>query len=169
MTDANVRRTIERRHGDALQQFRRVLLDEENLFSATRPYEVGRTPDMGPLRSVTDRHANITFGGDRADLAYAVEDPELEGFKLTLSMAGHHRLMGSRVPLSTEETDAWLYAILGTDWADHSYHVGALSGVEGRLTTVFYWLYLSESHQPIPCPAKDVEQPMAPIRAEVWS
>jgi hypothetical protein len=168
MADLTVRRTIEKRHGDALHQFRRVLLDDENLFSVARPYEDGRTPGLGPLRSVTDRHADITFGGDRAELAYAVGDSTLEGYKLTLSMAGHHRLMGSRVPLSTEETDAWLYAILGTDWADHSYHIGALSGVEGRLTTVFYWLYLSENQEPIPCPVKDAEQPMAPVRAEAW-
>jgi hypothetical protein len=117
---------------------------------------------------VSDRHTEITFGADRATLAHATGTPGLEGFKLTLSMAGHHRVMGGRVPLSVEETDAWLYAILGDEWADHSYHAGAMSGVHGRLATVFYLLYLSQDLHPIPQPPTDTTNGAVPVQAQSW-
>lgn len=169
MPTPELRKTIEKRHSDALSRFKRTFMDDANLFSEDRPYEGNRPANLGPLKSVTDRHAEITFGADRAKLSYATTTPGLPGFKLTLSMAGHHRMMGSRVPLSVEETDAWLYATFGDEWADHSYHAGAMSGVSGRFTTVFYLLYLSEDLQPIPQPQAETGYNMVPVQPEAFS
>lgn len=142
MSTYELRRTVEKKHRDSLDRFRRVFMDDENLFSENRQYETHMPSHVGPLKSVSDRRAQLSFGGDRAILSCALETPGAQGYKITLSMAGHHRTMGSRVPLSVEETDAWLYAILGDEWADHSYHAGARSGVMtnggyGGFTTVY--------------------------------
>lgn len=168
MLTSELRRTIERRHRDALDRFRKTFMDDANLYSEHRPYKDTRPPSLGPLKSVSDRHAEISFGADRATLSYATENPGLEGFKLTLSMAGHHRMMGSRIALSVEETDAWLYAILGDEWADHSYHAGAMSGVSNRLTTIFYMLYLSEDLVPLPQQGAEPSHDLVPVRPEAF-
>lgn len=174
MSTNELRRTIEKKHRDALDRFKGAFMDDAALFSESRRYGENRTQNIGSLKSVTDRHAELTFGADRATLSYATEVPGLSGFRITLSMAGHHRMMGSRVHLSVEETDAWLYSILGDEWADHSYHAGAMTGTSvgggaSRLTTVYYLLYLSEDGQPIPQPPVATAYEHAPVQPDAFA
>jgi hypothetical protein len=173
MVDNELVGRLERRHADELQRFRRSLMDDANLYSAARPWDISNPmTKLGPLRSLTDRHANLTFTADRAEMAYASENPNLTGHKITLSIAGHHRMMNSRVMLSLDETDAWLYAILGKEWADHSYHAGALTGVSTGLNkraTIYYYLYLSQDGDPITRPDDGNDVPLTLVNPEAFT
>ncbi len=167
-----MRTVIEKRHGDAIAGFRRSFLDEANLYWEDRTYrdvrESGDIPlGIGPVRSVSDRHANITVEADLATLSYAVETPGLLGYKLTLSMAGHHRVLDTRVVLSVEETEAWAYAVLGDQWADHSYYGGLVSG-PGRLGVVFYLLYLGEDFELIERPDVETFPGIVPVNVDAF-
>ncbi|THJ64017.1 hypothetical protein E8P82_14905 [Arthrobacter echini] len=167
-------RTIERKHRDKLEQFKRAFMLDENVFDEDRPFGEYRPLNSGPFRSVSDKFAELTFGADRTVLSYIEEKPGLAGYKVTLSMAGHHRVMGTRVPLSVEETDAWLYAILGNEWAAHSYHGGAMTGVNenggrGGLTTVYYMLFLTEDLQPMPRPDIPLGYDLVPVQPDTFT
>ncbi len=177
MADNELVGRIERCHKEELQRFRRWFMDDANLYSAARPWRISNPmAKFGPVRSLTDRHAKLTFTADRAEMSYATDIPELTGFKITLSIAGHHRLMDSRVMLSMDETDAWLYAILGKEWADHSYHAGALSGVAvtgttglNKRATIYYYLYLSQDGKPIPRPEDESDIPLPPVNPDAFT
>lgn len=148
-------------------------MSDDNLFDENRPHGEQRPLNVGAFKSVSDKFAELTFGADRSRLSYIEETPGLAGYKVTVSMAGHHRVMRSRVPLSVQETDAWLYAILGDDWADHSYHGGAMTGVNekggrGGLTTVYYMLFLSEELQPIPKPQAAPGYDLVPVQPNAF-
>ena len=174
MPTQELRRTIERKHRDKLEQFRRAFMLEENVFDVHRPHGEQRPLNVGPFRSVSDKFAELTFGADRSALSYIEETPGLAGYKVTISMAGHHRVMRTRLPLSVEETDAWLYAILGDEWAGHSYHGGAMTGVNenggrGGLTTVYYMLFLTDELRPMPRPDIPLGYDLAPVEPDAFT
>jgi hypothetical protein len=174
MSTQEFRTVIEKKHRDKLEQFRRAIMREENLFDEDRPYGDHRPLNIGAFRSVADKFAELTFGGDRSKLSYFEETPGLAGYKVTISMAGHHRVMRTRVPLSVEETDAWLYVILGDEWASHSYHGGAMTGVSetggrGGLTTIYYMLFLTEDLQPMIKPPIKVGYDLVPVQPDAFS
>jgi hypothetical protein len=108
MDAATTAALIVARHGDGLEQLRRTFLAPKNIVSELNPYGRHRLTGLGPLPSVSDRHAEVTIGAELADLAYAQEDLTLEGYKITLSLAAHDRVLGGRITLDTDETDAWL-------------------------------------------------------------
>ncbi|MGF9663165.1 hypothetical protein AAIH25_15010 [Arthrobacter crystallopoietes] len=158
------------RHGDRLEKLRRTFLAPKNIVSELNPYGRHRLAGLGPLPSVSDRHADVTVGAELADLAYAHDDLTLEGYKITLSLAAHDRILGGRITLDIDETDAWLYAVLGQTLADRAYHAGALSGTEPhRLTTVFYYVYLDLHRQPVPRPETADDSFEVPVRPEAFA
>lgn len=165
MDFAEMTALISKRNADVLDALRRKLFDESNILSPANPYEKFRPSTAGPLRSVADRHTVITFGADLGELAYVEDKPEMEGRRITVSMAGHHRTMGGPTTLATAETDAWLYALLGEDLARFAYHAGAMSGSgpTPRLTTVYYFLYLDPDGKPMPKPSDDEGAVFAPV------
>jgi hypothetical protein len=171
MDFAEMTALISKRNRDALDALRRGLFDEANLLSPANPYGTFRPSKAGPLRSVTDRFTNLTFGADLGELAYVEGKPELEGYRITVSMAGHHRTMGTSTVLLTAETDAWLYALLGDDLARFAYHAGAMSGSGPvpRLTTIYYFLYLDADCKPMPLPVEHEGVPLAPVDPEAFS
>jgi hypothetical protein len=85
-------------------------------------------PNMGQ-RSLTDRHVNLTVGADVVDTGWFFQSPELAGSCVTVSIAGHHRQLGTRVSLPPGECDAWASEIVGDQWAPCLYRAGTLSGV----------------------------------------
>ncbi|WP_264671232.1 hypothetical protein [Arthrobacter sp. VKM Ac-2550] len=162
---------IGKRNKDALDALRRDLFNESNLLSPANPYETFRPSGTGQLRSVTDRHTDLSIGADQGELAYVEEQPGLEGYRITVSMAGSNRIMGGRTALPTAETDAWLYALLGEDLARFAYHAGALSGPASGLrpSTVYYFLFLDSGRKPMPRPAGSEDVVMAPVDPTAFS
>lgn len=141
---------IQDKYRQTLTDFRRKILGEEGRSTALNQNDPHREiPSIGRIRSLEDKHVELTIVADAADLDWFAEDPALEGTCITVSMAGHHRLLGSRTSLPTGECDAWLRAILGAHWADHAYRAGTLSGVDGRLSTVYYRLFLDGDDCPM--------------------
>ncbi|MFJ6419201.1 hypothetical protein [Paeniglutamicibacter sp. NPDC091659] len=112
-----------------------------------------RLPHLGPVRSLWDKHVDLTLGGDVSDLGWLMEDPSVAGTCVTISIAGHHRVMGGRTSLPSGECDAWVQAIFDPEWMDDAYRAGTLSGVDGRLSTVYYRLFLDEAGKTMDKPA----------------
>lgn len=140
---------IQDKHRIALADFRRRLFGPEGhsgLHNENDPDR--RIPGLGPLRSLEDRHADLTLSADVSDLDWFTEDSSETGSCVTVSIAGHHRVMGGRTSLPSGECDAWVQAILGVAWMDHVYRAGTLSGVAGRLSTVYYRLFLDTEGNP---------------------
>ena len=147
-----LRRAIRRKHGDDLERFREWFLGPDG---RTNDETMGnpsarKIPGIGK-RSLTDRFVDLSIGADVVDTGWFFEDPVLEGSCITVSFAGHHRQLGTRVSLPSGECDAWACEIVGQDWAPYLYRAGTLSGVKsaGRLTTVYYRLFLDGAGAPI--------------------
>lgn len=118
-------------------------------------------PRISHVRSMDDHRIDISLVGDIAALDWFTSTPGLKGTVLTVSIAGHHRLMKTRTSLASGECDAWAGAVLGKDLIQHAYRAGTLSGhtpagsrtpAGGRLTTVYYRLFLDENGQPMERP-----------------
>lgn len=118
-------------------------------------------PSIPRVRSLDDPRIEISLVGDIANLDWFTSTPGLKGRVLTLSIAGHHRLMKTRTSLASGECDAWAAAVLGEDQIRHAYRAGTLSGsvaagtaapVGGRLMTVYYRLFLDENGLPMERP-----------------
>lgn len=148
-----LRARIQKRHREAIAVFRRKVLGPEGRSGAHNADDPGRRiPYLGPVRSLWDKRINLTLGGDISDLDWMMEDASATGSCLTLSIAGHHRLTGGRASLPSGECDAWVQAIFDSEWMGHAYRAGTLSGVEGRLSTVYYRLFLDPKGEPMPKP-----------------
>lgn len=135
---------IQRRYGDQLDRLAASLASPAGRQGPDNGPD-WRPPSLGPVRSLTDQYADITLGADVSDYAWYAEDPTASGDLMTVSLAAHHRLMRSRTGLAEAEADAWALAVLGTEHASLIYRAGALSGVRGFLTTVYYHLYRDAS------------------------
>lgn len=118
-------------------------------------------PRIPHVQSMDDPRVDISLVGDIAALDWFTSTPGLKGSVLTISIAGHHRLMKTRTSLPTGECDAWAGAVLGEDLIKHAYRAGTLSGstpcggatpAGGRLTTVYYRLFLDENGHPMERP-----------------
>lgn len=118
-------------------------------------------PSIPRVRSLDDPRIEISLVGDIANLDWFTSTPGLKGQVLTLSIAGHHRLMKTRTSLATGEFDAWAAAVLGDDLVHHAYRAGTLSGsapagtamsAGERLMTVYYRLFLDEDGLPMERP-----------------
>lgn len=160
-------RTVLRKHEEELRRFRRGLFStdpaDSELASALpssvlEQYRAGglTVPHrFGPVRSVTDRHATLSFVGDISDQAALLEQPGREGSLLTLSVAAKHNQLGTRQPVNPAEARAWVEAIVGPEWLPHVYSAGALTGVtkggsstSKPLTTQFFYLFLGADGVP---------------------
>lgn len=154
---------IQQKHREAIEAFRIQVFGPEGHIG---PHNDGdpdrRIPDLGPIRSLWDKHVDLTLGGDVSDLDWLVEDPTLTGTCVTISIAGHHRIMGGRTSLPSGECDAWVQAIFEPGWMDHAYRAGTLSGVDGRLSTVYYRMFLDEDGNPMDRPV-NFDPPRTPV------
>ncbi|PRA82076.1 hypothetical protein [Microbacterium sp. MYb66] len=119
---------------------------------------------LGPLPSVADRHAELTVIGDTVDQTAMMDDAALDGVVLTLSVAARHWLLGTRLPVSHEEAEAWVREIVGDVWAEHVLPAGALSTRRSersratRLTTQFFYLFIGADGRPQDAPASFMER-----------
>lgn len=157
-----------RKHEAEIRAFRRYLFTDEADSTATisSDDELAKVISgerqglrrFGPVKSVADRHANLTVVADMVDQAAMLEDSRLEGYVLTLSVAAHHRLLDSRLTVNPDEAAAWVVALLGDTWSAHVRAAGALSTTASargsqRLTTLFFYLFISLAGQPHDPPA----------------
>lgn len=160
--------TMTRKHDAEIRAFRRYLFTDEADSTATIASADGVAAVLsdnhyaprrfGPVKSVTDRHAQLTIVADVVDQAVMLEDDQLSGSMLTFSVASHHRQLHSRLTVNLEEAVAWIRTILGTDWSDHVHAGGALSTTatgQGpqRLTTQFFYLFITPTGKPHDPPA----------------
>jgi hypothetical protein len=60
-----------------------------------------------------------------------------------ISALRHHQVIYPRVAVDAVEAAAWLRVVLGDEWAPHACRQGAMSGVGGRLSTVYFRLFLA--------------------------
>jgi len=161
-----LRRAIRKKHGDDLERFRALFLGPEgrtNGENSSNPLE-RKMPMMGH-RALTDRHVDLTVSADVVDTGWFFENPDLEGSCATVSFAGHHRQLGTRVSLPSGECDAWASEIVGDQWAAYLYRAGTLSGVSGtgRLSTVYYRVFLDGTGDPVMKPEAIVHEQLRHI------
>lgn len=148
-------RTIRQKHRREISALHHELFGEDGTLSKqTIDNENRKTPRIGPVASLTERFTKLTIVADMADLAFLDQNPSLEGTCVTVSIAGHHRVMDSRVPVNIAEAKAWIRVVLGDKWAPHAYQQGTLSGVGGRATTMYFRLFLDAGYRPCTRPDK---------------
>lgn len=172
-------RTLTRKHDSEIRAFRRYLFTDEAdstsaIVSDTEFAKVlsGDRPGpqrFGPVNSVTDRHAALTVVADLVDQAAMLEDEQLTGSILTLSVAAHHRQLQSRLTVDPDEAAAWIRALLGDTWSAHVRAAGALSTTSTgsgaqRLTTLFFYLFIAPDGRPHNPPAS-FSIPTVPLEA----
>jgi hypothetical protein len=144
---------IQDRYGDELAAFRHQLFGpEEILIVRGESVPEQRYAGLGPVVSLEDPMVMLTLNGEVADLGWTADDPTLSGACVAMSVAGHDRTTGMRVSLPTGECDAWLQAVLGAERVLHAYRTGTLSGVDGRVSTAYYRLFLGVDGNPMPRP-----------------
>lgn len=161
-------RPLIRKHEAEIRAFRRYLFTDAADSTATIASDDGiamilsgesqALQRFGPVKSVTDRHAQFTIVADVVDQAVMLEDDQLRGSLLTFSVVSHHRQLHSRLTVNLEEAVAWIRAILGPDWSEHVYGGGALSTTGSgqgpqRLTTQFFYLFITPAGKPHDPPA----------------
>lgn len=120
---------------------------------------------LGLLKSVTDRHAELTIVGDVTDQSVLLEDEEREGMVVTLSIAAHHRQLRSRLRVKSDEAAAWIATIIGEEWADRVHAAGALSTTansQSPLTTQFFYVFVGRDGRPQESPA-EFNLPLRPL------
>lgn len=153
MTINELTTRIQIQHNQELSAFR------QDITSA--PYQAGtpaalnvarRSVRMQPVQSVGDDSANLTIVADVEGLAWFTADKGLLGSCITVSIAGHRRTTGTRVPLPLAECDAWIEAILGGSWITHVYRAGTPIEGDGRLDVASYRLFLDERRNPVAKP-----------------
>ena len=161
-------RPLIRKHHAEIRTFRRYLFTDAADSTTTIAAEDGLAmilsresqtlQRLGPVKSLTDRHAQLTIVADVVEQAVMLEDDQLSGSLLTFSVASHHRQLHSRLTVNLEEAVAWIRAILGPDWSEHVYAGGALSTTGSgrgpqRLTTQFFYLFITPAGVPHNPPA----------------
>ncbi len=146
-----------RKHATEIRVFRRDLFSHTSDSSDwVATGDVNLMPELrrlGPVRSVTDRHAELTVVGDTTDQSAMLNDPGRDGVIITLSVAAHHRQLKSRLRVDRDEAISWIVEILGDEWSTHAYAAGALSttGERGdvpRLTTQYFYVFIGSDGQP---------------------
>lgn len=144
---------VQKKYRDPIADFRTKVFGLEGHSGAHNESAPDRRiPGLGPVRSLWDRHVNLTLSGDVSDLGWLMQDPSVTGTCVTVSIAGHHRLMGGRISLPSGECDAWIKAIFDPEWMDNAYRAGTLSGVDERLSTVYYRLFWDQDGNPMDKP-----------------
>ncbi|MFD1210913.1 hypothetical protein ACFQ36_02510 [Arthrobacter sp. GCM10027362] len=144
---------IQDKYREELEAFRQQLFGpEEHLVVRGESVPEQRSAGMGPVVSPENPGVAISLGGDVVDLGWTPEDPTISGACVTVSVAGRDRITGAPASLPTGECDAWLQAVIGAERVGHTYRAGTLSGVDGRLSTVRYRLFLDTDGNPIPKP-----------------
>lgn len=88
---------------------------------------------------------------------------------MTISVAAHHRDLGTRLLVDEHEAVTWVQLLLGRDGGGQIYAAGELStmfdareGSPQRLTTRFYYLFLSEDGRAQAAPSS-ITLPLVPI------
>lgn len=145
-------KTQVRKHAAEIRSFRRNLFshhaDASDWLRTGDPSQMARIARLGPINSVVNRHAELTFVGDNADQAARLDDPSRDGTVLTLSVAAHHRQLRSRLAVDNGEAEAWIAEILGAEWAHQAWAAGALSTTgephqsAQKLTTLFFYVFI---------------------------
>ena len=158
MTFNELTTKIQIQHTQELNSFRQDI--------TSPPYQAGtaaalntarRSCRMNPVQSVEDGNASLTIVADVQGLAWFTADKGLLGSCITLSIAGHRRNTGTRVPLPLAECDAWIEAILGGSWITHVYRSGTGAEPGGKLDVASYRLFLDERSNPVAKPKSVVD------------
>ena len=151
---------------EELADFRkRILGPEGRSHAGNQQQERRELPRFGPIRSLTDSKVDLTIVADTSDMDWFAGDPSLVRQRcVTVSLAGHHRLMGNRTSLLSGECDAWVQAILGVGWTENVYRAGTLSGVSGQLSTVYYRLFLDGESNPRERPESFKDKELRPLK-----
>ena len=158
MTINQLTTKIQIQHNQELAAFRQDI--------TSPPYQAGtsttlttarRSVRMNPVHSVEDASANLTIVADVQGLAWLTADKGLQGSCITLSIAGHRRTTGTRVPLPLGECDAWVEAILGRSWLPQVYRAGTPAQPDGKLDIASYRLFLDERNNPVAKPKSVVD------------
>lgn len=149
--------TQARKHATDIRLFRRALFSHTSDSSGwVSTGDIKLMPELrrlGPVRSVTDRHAELTVVGDTTDQSAMLNDPDRGGVIITLSIAAHQRHLRSRLRADPDEAVSWIMEILGKEWATHAYAAGVLSttgdkGEVPRLTTQYFYVFIGSDGQP---------------------
>lgn len=144
---------IRAKYGKEVEGFRDRVLGPEGRTGPDTKIEEGKsTMPSASFRSLTDRHALISVVGDVCDTSWLEQNPDLAGSVMTLSIAGRHRLLGGRTSLPSGECDAWAIEIVGQERAPYLYRAGTLTGVAGRLSTVYYRVFMNDEGIPVAKP-----------------
>lgn len=126
-----------------------ALLGPEVLTNAFAEGEPGwRFSLMGPLQSLENEFAEVTISSDRADLSWLLNNDNLPGQCVTLSVAGHHTVLRTRITLTDTEYVAWAQAVLGVAWFPFIYRAGATTDSAGRPVTSYFRLFLDANGHP---------------------
>lgn len=72
---------------------------------------------------------------------------------MTVSFAGHHRVMDSRTRVDEQEALAWVRAVLGDEWAAGAYWQGLLTGLGATAQTLYFRVFLNEDYKACEAPA----------------
>lgn len=111
----------------------------------------GERPGVG-VGSVVDRHARLTVIasiGDIDETATGIPG----GVQVLVSVVGHHRQLGRRVPVDAAEEEAWARLAVGPEWQPYLYReVNLLTQVNDEAGAGFFTVFLDADRRPVHLP-----------------
>lgn len=134
--------------GDTDSNTLRVTVSEVRKITAANP----PVASMGPVPAMSGDPVQFQFVGTFTDQAVMFSDSTREGTVLTISVAALDEFTQDRVAVPSDAARVWLHAILGDSWVEHMVERGALSGIDGTLSTEYYDIFIGPDGKAQPSP-----------------
>lgn len=136
-----------------LAVFRSALLGPNGLPGARAvAHPSWKIQEFGPVRSLANSFADVTISADRAELAWLTGNPALAAQCVTVSVAVHHKVLGTRISLTSTDYVAWVQAVVGVSWMRFVYKAGVVTDFAGRTITQYFRGFLDQQSLPGLCP-----------------